>query len=319
MLKKDSAVQVIRWLEHEESQRASKTPYNYNSLAWSQAGNGDPLLCVTGNISQIRILNVATGQLVQVMLIKQPTFLPRVLIHTDADRTWRCRHSQSSHGAARKLHTYSRCQDINDLAVSPINPTIVASASVDCSVRIWSLHPSHSKQPLAAICYGQGHKDQVLTLVSRLLLGMLAHRSVYLLAQAYHRKGRFLLSAGMDTKVNLVSVILPMQSSYVVANANPVGCARQGDQPSRNREARNSTLPPLFYYRSPHRLHRPVLQHKRVLSSLPPALTNLEWNGTTILFSATPPGKTTFFSGALTSSALTVLRSPLPRYQSLRR
>jgi len=74
--------------------------------------------------------------------------------------------------------------DVNDLAVSPIDPTILASASVDCSIRIWSLHPSHSKQPLAAICYGQGHKDQVLTL-------------------AYHRKGRFLLSAGMDTKVNL--------------------------------------------------------------------------------------------------------------------
>jgi hypothetical protein len=37
--------------------------------------------------------------------------------------------------------------------------------SIDHSLRIWSLHPSHEKQPLGAICYGQGHKDQVLTLV----------------------------------------------------------------------------------------------------------------------------------------------------------
>lgn len=145
VLKKDSTVDVIRWFEHQEPQ-ASTTPYSYNSIAWSQADNGDPLLCVAGNLSQIRILNVRTGQRVQTLI---------------------------GHG-----------DDINDLAVSPIDPTLLASASVDCSVRIWSLLPSHAKQPLAAICYGQGHKDQVLTL-------------------AYHRKGRFLLSAGMDTKVNL--------------------------------------------------------------------------------------------------------------------
>jgi polycomb protein EED len=45
----------------------------------------------------------------------------------------------------------------------------------------------HKAQPLAAICYGQGHKDQILTV-------------------AYHRTGRFLLSAGMDTKIILWAV-----------------------------------------------------------------------------------------------------------------
>jgi polycomb protein EED len=54
-------------------------------------------------------------------------------------------------------------------------------------VRIWSLDTAHKAQPLAAICYGQGHKDQILTI-------------------AYHRTGRFLLSAGMDTKINLWAV-----------------------------------------------------------------------------------------------------------------
>lgn len=66
--------------------------------------------------------------------------------------------------------------------MSPVDPTILASGSIDHSIRIWTLDPSHKKQPLAAICYGQGHKEQVLTI-------------------AYHRKGRFILSAGSDTKI----------------------------------------------------------------------------------------------------------------------
>lgn len=78
-------------------------------------------------------------------------------------------------------------KDINDLAISPADPTILASCSVDNSVRIWSLDTAHSQQPLAAICYGQGHKDQILTL-------------------AYHRTGRYIMSAGMDTKLNLWAV-----------------------------------------------------------------------------------------------------------------
>jgi polycomb protein EED len=66
--------------------------------------------------------------------------------------------------------------------MSPIDTNTLASGSVDHSVRIWSLDPAHKRQPLAAICYGQGHRSPILTL-------------------AYHRKGRFILSGGMDTKV----------------------------------------------------------------------------------------------------------------------
>jgi polycomb protein EED len=76
----------------------------------------------------------------------------------------------------------NKLENINDLVVSPIDPTILASGSVDHTVRIWSLDPVHQKQPLAAICYGQGHRSPILTL-------------------AYHRKGRFILSGSMDTKV----------------------------------------------------------------------------------------------------------------------
>lgn len=118
----------------------------YNSIEWSQARNGDPLLCISGESSRINILNVITGELVTTLI---------------------------GHG-----------DSINDLAISPVDPTILASCSMDHAIRIWSLDPAHAKQPTAAICYGQGHQEQVLTL-------------------AYHRKGRYLLSAGIDTRINL--------------------------------------------------------------------------------------------------------------------
>jgi polycomb protein EED len=57
-------------------------------------------------------------------------------------------------------------KEINDLAISPINPYILASASEDSTVRIWSLDPTHARQPCAAILEGDGHKETVLTLVS---------------------------------------------------------------------------------------------------------------------------------------------------------
>ena len=132
---------------------------NYNSVVWSQAENGDPLVCVTGD-SRIKVLNVRTGKLATVCstsLIR----LHLLKLHVDADRSWRCIYIYCSLRAA-----FSDIQQsVNDLAISPVDPTILASVSIDHSLRIWSLHPSHEKQPLGAICYGQGHKDQVLTLV----------------------------------------------------------------------------------------------------------------------------------------------------------
>jgi polycomb protein EED len=56
-------------------------------------------------------------------------------------------------------------EDINDLAVSPTNPEILASASADNIVRIWSLNPAHKKQPCAVLCAGEGHLDTVLSVV----------------------------------------------------------------------------------------------------------------------------------------------------------
>ncbi|KAF2824279.1 WD40 repeat-like protein [Ophiobolus disseminans] len=150
VLEKNRTIEILFWPENEQKETPEGELIYANSVTWSQAENGDPLLCVTGSSArEINIFNIATKQLVTTL---------------------------TGHG-----------DDINDLAVSPVNPIILASCSVDHSVRIWSLDPAHEKKPLAAICYGQGHKDQILTL-------------------AYHRSGRFILSAGMDTKVNLWTV-----------------------------------------------------------------------------------------------------------------
>jgi WD40 repeat protein len=56
-------------------------------------------------------------------------------------------------------------EDVNDLAVSPTNPDILASASADNTVRIWSLNRAHKKQPCAILCAGEGHLDTVLSVV----------------------------------------------------------------------------------------------------------------------------------------------------------
>ncbi|EDU44240.1 hypothetical protein PTRG_11190 [Pyrenophora tritici-repentis Pt-1C-BFP] len=128
VLGKNDTIEILRWFEDEEistEHGSAGDRLNYNSVVWSQAESGDPLVCVTGD-SRIKVLNVKTGELVSTLI---------------------------GHG-----------DSVNDLAVSPTDPTILASVSIDFSLRIWSLHPSHERQPLGAICYGQGHKEQVLTL-----------------------------------------------------------------------------------------------------------------------------------------------------------
>jgi len=77
--------------------------------------------------------------------------------------------------------------DVNDLAISPTNPQILASASEDHTVRLWSLQPAHKRQPCAVIYAGDGHRDTILTI-------------------AFHANGRYLLSGGQDHVVNLWTV-----------------------------------------------------------------------------------------------------------------
>lgn len=55
-------------------------------------------------------------------------------------------------------------QEIEDLAVSPVSPSILASASMDHSLRLWNLDPARKTHPCMLICAGEGHKEGVLTI-----------------------------------------------------------------------------------------------------------------------------------------------------------
>lgn len=124
---------------------------NLNSLAWSRdLETGDPLLIAAGTVPKIIAFNVRTGKLVRTL---------------------------TGHGAA-----------INELAVSPKSPQILASGSEDYTIRIWHLHTKFQRQPCAVIYAGDGgHKAGLLTV-------------------AFHPAGDYLLSGGMDARVSLWAV-----------------------------------------------------------------------------------------------------------------
>jgi polycomb protein EED len=70
------------------------------------------------------------------------------------------------------------------LATCPTNPSLIASASDDTTVRIWSLDPADDKQPCVCILGGEGHSSGLLTV-------------------AFHNCGTYILSAGHDNCVCL--------------------------------------------------------------------------------------------------------------------
>ncbi|KAH6660693.1 WD40-repeat-containing domain protein [Truncatella angustata] len=115
------------------------------SCTWTKDPETEvPWLCVAGWDAKIKIYDVISGTLVKTLV---------------------------GHGA-----------EINDLATCPNNPSILASASQDTTVRIWSLDSSDEDQPCLAILGGEGHSSG-------------------LLATAFHNSGRYVLSAGHDNCV----------------------------------------------------------------------------------------------------------------------
>lgn len=122
-------------------------PIDLNSCAWMQdPTTNTPLLAVSGKPSAIKILDILSNKLVRTLI---------------------------GHG-----------REVNDLAVSPLDPTILASASGDHTVRIWTLQPEYNHQPCMLMCAGEGHKQALLTL-------------------AFHQKGRYLLTGGVDNAICL--------------------------------------------------------------------------------------------------------------------
>ncbi|KFA61553.1 hypothetical protein S40285_04003 [Stachybotrys chlorohalonatus IBT 40285] len=110
---------------------------------------GVPYICIGGVDAKVKIYNAVTGELAECFV---------------------------GHGG-----------DVNDLATSPIDPSIIASASDDTSVRLWSLDPKHKAQPCLCILAGEGH-------------------SWNLLSVAFHDTGRYLLSSGHDQIINLWTI-----------------------------------------------------------------------------------------------------------------
>ncbi|KAK0388690.1 hypothetical protein NLU13_4933 [Sarocladium strictum] len=114
---------------------------------WTQdPETGNPWLCVGGIDARVKIYNVVTGEPVETLI---------------------------GHG-----------RDVNDLVTSPLDPLIIASASDDASVRIWSLHDIHKKMPCLAILAGEGHHGGLLSV-------------------DFHDTGRYIISGSHDHHINL--------------------------------------------------------------------------------------------------------------------
>ncbi|OAR03049.1 hypothetical protein LLEC1_06282, partial [Akanthomyces lecanii] len=98
---------------------------------------------------------------------------------------------------------YGHGGDVNDLATSPIDSSIIASASNDTSIRIWSVDKKFEGQPCLCILAGEGHSWNLLSL-------------------SFHDTGRYLLSGGHDQVINLWTmpklptepVVTPLQVHY---------------------------------------------------------------------------------------------------------
>ena len=94
-------------------------------------------------------------------------------------KTGRLVHTLSGHGGA-----------IQDLITHPLDPEVIVSASEDYTARIWHLGSAYRRQPCAALFAGpDGHKQSLLSI-------------------AFHRTGRWLLTAGMDSSIHMVRLSL---------------------------------------------------------------------------------------------------------------
>ncbi|KAF2217735.1 hypothetical protein CERZMDRAFT_22795, partial [Cercospora zeae-maydis SCOH1-5] len=135
-------------LRHVHDEHA--TPASLNSLAWTRAPvTNKPWLCVAGDGQHhIKILDFESGTVARTL---------------------------PGHGSA-----------VNDLAVSPTTPNLLASASNDYTIRLWDLRPAYQAQPCVAVL-ADGHRAPVLAI-------------------KFHPNGRWLISGGIDTAVCLWSI-----------------------------------------------------------------------------------------------------------------
>ncbi|KAF2662679.1 WD40 repeat-like protein [Lophiostoma macrostomum CBS 122681] len=179
---REASIELIRWFgDQSQSDRSDIPNPALNSVEWTHTNDGDPLLMVAGANPAINILNVSTGNLVMTL---------------------------AGHG---KL--------VTELVISPTDHTILASASYDRSIRLWTLDPACEGQRTVAILAGDGgHKFDIIALVSMSRAYTLEANT----SQGWHRKGRYLLSGGMDTMVNLWMIPEDEKLKKNLGSDNPI-------------------------------------------------------------------------------------------------
>lgn len=119
-----------------------------NCCTWCYVRQDDPLLAIAGESGHIQIIKPMSGELLFTLV---------------------------GHGVGT----------VNDLATHPLYPWIIASASIDGSIRIWDLRRA-SNRALSTCIVICGHS--------------LAHKEG-LLSISWHDSGRYLVSGGFDHKI----------------------------------------------------------------------------------------------------------------------
>jgi polycomb protein EED len=133
---------------HDEQAGEDPEKAGLNSCAWCYIDPSQPLLAVAGGSGLVKIIDVLEGTCFTVLV---------------------------GHGHGT----------INDIATHPRYPWLVATASMDKSIRIWDLrrYDHRHESPTIVICgQGTGHAEGVLTI-------------------SWHSSGRYLASGGHDQRV----------------------------------------------------------------------------------------------------------------------
>lgn len=182
---KTDSIDILAAYRDDEWDDEDIQPDVLNSVCWSHLPSfpDTPFVCVAGPSGKIKVLNATTGELTQTLI---------------------------GHGA-----------EINDLVTHPKFPWIIASASGDNSVRLWSLLPHRASNPcLYILGHGQAHKEPILTC-------------------AFHQTGRYLLSGGLDHMICLWTV---PDLSNTIQPSPPVALA-ETDTSSHPNSHKNSPEP----------------------------------------------------------------------------
>ncbi|ETI19489.1 hypothetical protein G647_09323 [Cladophialophora carrionii CBS 160.54] len=172
----DCVITLLHELEDEQEVRDGDSS-GLNSCSWCYIHQDQPLLALAGGSGQLKVIDAASGE-----------HFTTLIGH--------------GHGG------------INDIATHPIFPWIVATASVDKSVRIWDLrrHSFRHESHTIIIC-GQatGHSEGLLTL-------------------SWHSTGRYLITGGHDHLVCVWTIPDLAEGSSFWREIEPESRKRSSDE-----------------------------------------------------------------------------------------